>query len=462
MWILPTYGRPERLKAIFDAPGGMPPNLVVFLTGGDPELRANRAICLERKVAYFVAPDHDARLGFLLRLFSGHYPNEQSYGLVTDDHWPITRYWWEMLEGTAGDRFMAYSVDPEDTSPLPGAPCFGGDLVRAMGSFAPGQMLHNYIDNAWRTIGEDFGLLRPRQDVLIQHHHPIRGQAKEDPTHRRGSWDIEMDEARFRGWMTSKEREESYQRIAGLLGVKPRISDFDLSKVRLALCLPLADGRIDVALDRSLCDSLELCTRHGMSFAKHVITGGSNVGYTRELLMAAALRSDCTHVMMVDDDMAWDEPTLLATLIAADHDFAAVVGVKKLPGPTRFCCQFFDGDQPVHPRSGFLQVKTVGFGLVVIKREVFEKMVAAYPKLRYDAHGTEPAGHALFCETIQVDPTGKRLRMTEDMAFCSRWTALGGEIWVDHQATLRHIGRFDYAGRIADVLEVAPQQEAAE
>ena len=101
--------------------------------------------------------------------------------------------------------------------------------------------------------------------------------------------------------------------------------------------------------------------------------------------------------------------------------------------------------------------------MCVIKRGVFERMIAAYPKLRYDAHAQEPAGHALFCETIIIDEkTGKRQRLTEDVAFCHRWTAIGGEIHVDHQATVRHVGRFDYSGRIADVLEISSQREAAE
>ena len=460
MWLLPTFGRPHLLARIFEAPGGMPECLVVYLTEDDPEFDKNMAICRERGENFGVMKS-TSRLGDVLRCFTKDFPHEKTYGLVTDDHWPITPGWWEKLEEAAGNKYIAHAVDPEDTSPLPGAPCFGGDLVRAMGTLAPGGMLHNYIDNAWRTIGEDFGIIRPCLDVLVQHHHPVRGQASQDATHLRGSWDIEMDEARFRAWLVSKQRENIYARVCELLGVKPRVSGFDLNKVRLAVCMPLADGRIDVALDRSLCDSLELCAKHGMSFAKHVLVGGSNVGYTRELLTASALRSDCTHVMMVDDDMAWDEPTLLANLIAADHDFAAVVGVKKIPGPTRFCCQF-EEPMTLHPRSGFLRVKSVGFGLVVIKREVFEKMIAAYPKLRYDAYGQEPAGHALFCETIQVGEDGKRLRMTEDMAFCYRWTGIGGEIWVDLQATLRHVGRFDYSGRVADVLEAVPQNEAAE
>lgn len=465
MWCLPTYGRPKLFDGIFDAPGGMPPPgaLVVYLTRNDPHFDENLDVCARRGLNFQVM-NSAARLGDILRHFPAVYAEEPSYGLVTDDHWPITPRWWEALDKAAGDRFISHSVDVSDTSPLPGAPCFGGELVRAMGTLAVHGLLHNYIDNAWRVVGEDFGLIRPVPEVVVEHKHWIRGQVEQDATHKRGSHDIEEDEKRFVDWLKSDDRTTMYDRIGKALGIKPRIISADLSKVRLAVCLPLGNGTLDVALDESLCASLEHCARYGMRFLKHVIVGGSNIGYTRELLMAAALRSNCSHVMMVDDDMAWDEPTLLAGLLAADHDFAAVVGTKKTPGKLAFCCQFFPGRQPIHERSGFLQVKSVGFGLCVIKREVFLKMMAAYPKLRYDAMGDDqPAGYALFCETIIDGGNGKRQRVTEDVAFCYRWTGIGGDIYVDHQATLRHIGRFDYSGRIADIMEPdVPAKEAAE
>jgi hypothetical protein len=463
MWCLPTYGRPQLFDKIFDAPGGMPPpsDLVVYLTEGDASLSENIHICVRRGLSYVEMPP-ETRLGDILRDLPLTCASV-SYGLVTDDHWPITPRWWEALEAEAGDRFIAHSVDPKDTSPLPGAPCFGGDLVRAMGTLAPGGMLHNYIDNTWKVIGEHFGLIRPLPEVVVEHSHWIR-DGKKDATYERGSHDFEVDGARFQAWLISEEREAMYERIGEALGIKSRIVSADLSKVRLAVCLPLGAGKLDVELDKSLSASLQHCVNHGLTFHRYDLNGTSNIGYCRELLMSAALRSDCTHVLMVDDDMAWDDPALMANLIAADHDFVAAVGVRKTPGRLSFCCQFFEGTQPIHPRSGFLQVKTVGFGLCVIKRQVFEAMIKAYPKLRYDAHGQEPAGHALFCETIIVDPdTGARLRATEDVAFCHRWTQIAGQIYVDHQATLRHIGRFDYSGRIADVMEADfTAKEAAE
>ena len=463
-WIMPTYGRPRRLDGIFAAPGGMPDDLLVYLNEGDPKFAEYLTVCRRRGLRFEVMP-LGSRVGDVYRHFAVRRPFEETFfGLVMDDNWPVTPGWWKTLEEAAGERHIAHSVDPSDPSPIPGAVCFGGRLVHAMGTLAPGGLMHNYVDNAWRKIGEDFGLLRPRPDVLVEHAHWTRGGAEKDATYERGSRDIEVDGARYQAWLVSAEREAIYERVGRALKLKPLLVSADLGKVRLAVCLPLGDGRIDVELDKSLTSSLEHCNRHGMTFAKYDLSGRSNIGYARELLMAAALRGDCTHVLMVDDDMAWDEPALLAGLLAADHDFAAVVGTRKTPGKLSFCCQFFEGTQPIHPLSGFLQVKTVGFGLVVIKRGVFERMIAAYPKLRYDAQGQEPAGHALFCETIIVDPvTGHRMRATEDVAFCHRWTGIGGEIYVDHQATLRHVGRFEYSGRIADVLEPAvPAKEAAE
>jgi hypothetical protein len=36
--------------------------------------------------------------------------------------------------------------------------------------------------------------------------------------------------------------------------------------------------------------------------------------------------------------------------------------------------------------------------------------------------------------------------LSEDYAFCKRWRALGGEIWLDLQSKLNHSGSYTYRG----------------
>ena len=42
----------------------------------------------------------------------------------------------------------------------------------------------------------------------------------------------------------------------------------------------------------------------------------------------------------------------------------------------------------------------------------------------------------------------------EDYAFCDRWRACGGELWVDTTATIRHNGHHSYRGNLAETLDL--------
>jgi hypothetical protein len=46
-----------------------------------------------------------------------------------------------------------------------------------------------------------------------------------------------------------------------------------------------------------------------------------------------------------------------------------------------------------------------------------------------------------------IDQTGTYL--SEDFAFCKRWTDMGGEIWADLSSKLQHVGPMTFAGDLA-------------
>jgi hypothetical protein len=103
--------------------------------------------------------------------------------------------------------------------------------------------------------------------------------------------------------------------------------------------------------------------------------------------------------------------------------------------------------------GGFVTARHAGTGFMLLRRDALERMVAAYPETRYrsiGAHrdgaatGEEPTPHhALF--DCMIDPdTGAYL--SEDFAFCRRWRALGGRIWLDTLGRLTHVGTHDYVG----------------
>lgn len=104
--------------------------------------------------------------------------------------------------------------------------------------------------------------------------------------------------------------------------------------------------------------------------------------------------------------------------------------------------------------GGLLEVHDAGTGFMMIKRNVFEKFIEAYPNIKYKrdmvsviADGsiekTKIEQYAYFDTSIDED---KRY-LSEDYTFCRRWQKLGGKIWVDPEIVLNHSGTYLYKGR---------------
>ena len=101
-------------------------------------------------------------------------------------------------------------------------------------------------------------------------------------------------------------------------------------------------------------------------------------------------------------------------------------------------------------RNGFVTGSYAGTGFMLIKRRVIERMIAAYPETKYEVAHTyprvakqSPNQYALF--DCMIDPKS-HIYLSEDFAFCERWRALGGKIWLDTKTRLVHTGVYNYEG----------------
>ncbi len=217
MWFMPTYGRPHRLEELLDTPGGLPSydNLTLFLTAEDPKLDGYDRWPYRKVI-------RSARsLGSQLRAILPLFPLESSYGIITDDHYPQTKCWWDFMELSAGDRLIAINDAPGSTASLSGQPCFGGGLVRAMGSLMPPPNVHhNSTDVVWREIGDKFNIIRHVPHVTILERHPIHGTAEMDDTYKRGAFNPEFsanDAYAHHSWQQSPAYTAMCERISKFL-----------------------------------------------------------------------------------------------------------------------------------------------------------------------------------------------------------------------------------------------------
>lgn len=106
--------------------------------------------------------------------------------------------------------------------------------------------------------------------------------------------------------------------------------------------------------------------------------------------------------------------------------------------------------------DGFMKMTEAPTGFMVIRRAVFERLVASYPDLNYvpDSIGEADQGlHYRFFD-VMVDPVTRRY-LSEDYGFCRLWSGLGESIYIDANSNLSHQGAKLYRGDFANSLLTA-------
>lgn len=223
--MVPTRGRPGnavRLAAAVRDLSGLEMSALYFLTDPDEP-------CLE---------DYEGQLGgqepwaFLERVSAvpqriGPILNRVAPGLAEqyshlafmgDDHLPRTALWdEELVKSLDGRPGVAYGNDLWQGANLPTMAVVSADLVHGLGFFVPPGLEHLYLDDFWQMLGLSVGNLVYRDDVVVEHLHPMAGKAAGDETYRRANSDGQKQRdgeqfARYRNlrWETDLRRLKEY------------------------------------------------------------------------------------------------------------------------------------------------------------------------------------------------------------------------------------------------------------
>jgi len=109
--------------------------------------------------------------------------------------------------------------------------------------------------------------------------------------------------------------------------------------------------------------------------------------------------------------------------------------------------------------DGVIEVSHAPTGCMLIKKQVFDKMIKAYPNDKIE-QATIVNGIALideynynFFDTIH-DPETKKY-YGEDFGFCKKWTAIGGKCYCYVSDDITHVGEYQYSGRLMDNLDIS-------
>ena len=149
---------------------------------------------------------------------------------------------------------------------------------------------------------------------------------------------------------------------------------------------------------KSILYAQQLATELGTGLAIQV---GQPVTLVRNRLVRNFLKSDCTHFMMMDDDV---EPPVgaLAKLLAVNRPVAT--GVCPIFVAGRLVANvkgIHDKDWPEQRQDGVFPVKHCGLGFALIQRDTFERISFPWFNWPEEEDGTSVGEDVWFCHRVR-------------------------------------------------------------
>ena len=195
--------------------------------------------------------------------------------------------------------------------------------------------------------------------------------------------------------------------------------------------------------------------------------GDSLIPRARNRIVATFLEGDYTHLMWEDADVGSRTESAMRLLLS---DFDVVAGVyplkkfvwpkdgviKESDIPARcFKYPFATIDGTLTPdQYGFAEVKEATTGFMCIKRDVFARMIYAYPDLYSRPEDVPEHRWPYFWDFFRafLEP-GTHRPLSEDYGFCHLWRAIGGKVFIDLNSKLDHGGFHIFRGDLKAHLQ---------
>ncbi len=235
--------------------------------------------------------------------------------------------------------------------------------------------------------------------------------------------------------------------------------------IHLVVGTPCRDGRVTSATFSSLLQLQQACQKENLPLTLLMRDGGDLVEQARQEITDSFLAiPSATHLLFVDADIAFEPGQVFRLLRFNTEVTAAAYPLKFIDWERVRSAARAGGDklesaglhyamgtiQPPQVRDGFIRVQWAGTGFFLVKREVFGVLAERHPELRYSKGSPGQPGQAggfAFFNCLVDGKDGPYL--SEDYSFCRCWTQMGGEIWVDLESRLRHVGLSVFAGDLA-------------
>ena len=215
---------------------------------------------------------------------------------------------------------------------------------------------------------------------------------------------------------------------------------------------------VNMEYTESLLALKDICARNDIKLTCMFLGNESLIQRGRNKIAHYFLKTDATHLMFIDADQKF-RPNDIIRMINADKgiiggavpmkgiDWERVrqgakndhTDLESLTGI--FNVNKLDGHDMIDPNIPF-QVKHVGTGFMLIRRNVFEELK---PHVGFYNNGNRNNQERFF-DFFKVQNINNEL-LSEDYNFCHMYRQIGGSVWVAPWCVLGHYGAYCFSGQ---------------
>ena len=233
----------------------------------------------------------------------------------------------------------------------------------------------------------------------------------------------------------------------------------------LLISTPCYGGVVTNVYLHSIQPMITMFLKLGLKVTLLTLPDEAVISRARDQFMAWFAASAHSHMLCIDADVQWAKEDVIRLMLCG-HEFIMGSYPRKImpdPGkpmsyPVVWRLPGEDGKLETCPTCGAIRIDGGPAGFMMVRKSVAEKMTAAYPEFKYEGLGKFPEQdkhlHAFYNPILE-----NGVLWSEDLSFCRRWSAIGGEIWLDPTIKLNHQGQYLYRGNIEELMTTVPVEE---
>lgn len=234
------------------------------------------------------------------------------------------------------------------------------------------------------------------------------------------------------------------------------------------IATPMYGGTCHGAYAQSVFNIMKTLSDKGYQVSFRDMYNASIITWARDVLTAVFLKSGADYLLFLDSDQTFRVQDV-ERMITEDKDIIMAAYPKKMinwPNVAHVLNQGCPPDQAhrfsMVPNFNLLpntqlpedlsqsfEVAGGGTGMMLIKKEVFEKMMPLVDKYKVNMPGIAGITPDDYIYNFWKTTINNEEYLMEDYNFCSMWRELGGKVFVAPWAKSTHYGTYEFSGTMA-------------